>query len=420
MRVTGIIVGCVGLAASAAAQTEPMVVAMTTATAVPLVTTTIPPSVFTPPLPRERPENAPKPPAPNSLEDVCETLAGAARQHRLPVAFFGNLIWQESGLKPRIVSHAGARGIAQFMPGTARLVGLKNPFNPREALPASAKFLRMLLNRFGHNYGLAAAAYNAGPGRIDRWVRRRTVLPKETRHYVQTITGRRAEQWLGERDHAMTLTRRIPCPTLRAFADVENHPVDEEALQPVKLVLRLPLPLPRPSREIAALVPEPGASSEAEPLTATIEMKLPDGQAAPLQQAAAVSADAPADEPADEPVPAAPDPAALPDAPAAGQPADGPTASIPEEAPALPAAAEPTPPQPEPVAKSGPAPAAPRAEKPELVDKSPARPATAPAARPLPRPNPLRLAMLHAHGGLALAPLPRANPRRHLVRIGER
>src|SRR5437773_2776804 len=82
------------------------------------------------------------------------------------------LPWQESRFNPSSVSHAGAQGIAQFMPGTARLVGLANPFDPIQALPKSAALLRDLRAQFG-NLGLAAAAYNAGPKRIEDWLVKR-------------------------------------------------------------------------------------------------------------------------------------------------------------------------------------------------------------------------------------------------------
>ena len=74
------------------------------------------------------------------------------------------------------------------MPQTAVEMGLRNPFDPLQAIPASARFLRKLYNQFG-NLGLAAAAYNAGGGRIEKWLSRRSTLPKETRAYVQIITG---------------------------------------------------------------------------------------------------------------------------------------------------------------------------------------------------------------------------------------
>ena len=81
-------------------------------------------------------------------------------------------------------SAKGAQGIAQFMPTTADWRGLSNPFDVSAALKASASYLRDLRTRFG-NLGLAAAAYNAGPQRVQDWLSARGGLPKETRHYVQ-------------------------------------------------------------------------------------------------------------------------------------------------------------------------------------------------------------------------------------------
>ena len=91
----------------------------------------------------------------------------AATAHTLPVGYFLRLIRQESGFDPNSVSRAGAQGIAQFMPATASERGLKDPFDPTEALPKSAELLNELKQHFG-NLGLAAAAYNAGPDRIHR------------------------------------------------------------------------------------------------------------------------------------------------------------------------------------------------------------------------------------------------------------
>lgn len=213
--------------------------------------------ILNPPMPRIRPVTAPPPPIVNSREDICNTLAESAQKHNLPLAFFGNLIYQESGLKPRVVSHVGARGIAQFMPGTARMVGLRNPFNPREALPASAKFLRSLLRQFDNNYGLAAAAYNAGPGKVSRWLKRRTVLPKETRDYVKTITGQQAEHWRGIRGNRFghRLARRMPCANMVQFAYANEETVVEKGvLHSVFMTLPRPHPL-RAASQLASAVP---------------------------------------------------------------------------------------------------------------------------------------------------------------------
>ncbi|MCE4226946.1 lytic transglycosylase domain-containing protein [Methylobacterium sp. C25] len=118
----------------------------------------------------------------------------AAMAHALPVDYFLRLIKQESGFNHRAVSRAGAQGVAQFMPATAALRGLKDPFDPVEALPKSAAFLSDLSKQFG-NIGLAAAAYNAGSRRVSSWLAGISTLPLETRSYVLAITGRTAEEW---------------------------------------------------------------------------------------------------------------------------------------------------------------------------------------------------------------------------------
>jgi soluble lytic murein transglycosylase-like protein len=120
-------------------------------------------------------------------------LASAAR-NALPADFFLRLLHQESRLDPNAVSRAGAQGIAQFMPYTAAERGLRDPFDPREAIPKSAELLREHQARFG-NLGLAAAAYNAGPRRVQDWLDGRSGLPAETRTYVLRITGRPVETW---------------------------------------------------------------------------------------------------------------------------------------------------------------------------------------------------------------------------------
>ncbi|MEM9765409.1 MAG: lytic transglycosylase domain-containing protein [Pseudomonadota bacterium] len=123
---------------------------------------------------------------------ICKLIKAAATEHGLDPAYFARLIWKESRFDAKALSPKGAQGIAQFMPGTAKLVGLKDPWDPAQAIPASASHLRDLRNALG-NWGLAAAAYNAGAGRVDRWLRGRAGLPGETRDYVYSITGEPAE-----------------------------------------------------------------------------------------------------------------------------------------------------------------------------------------------------------------------------------
>src|SRR5712675_2439247 len=87
-----------------------------------------------------------------------------------------------------------ALGIAQFMPGTANERRLLDPFDPVQALPKSAEFLNELRNQFG-NLGLAAAAYNAGPRRVQEWLDGSGPMPQETRNYVFAITGTSVDDW---------------------------------------------------------------------------------------------------------------------------------------------------------------------------------------------------------------------------------
>jgi hypothetical protein len=159
------------------------------------------------------PERVPLPPhraVPHT--QVCEALASAARTNDVPTPFLIRLIWQESGFRQDIISPAGAQGVAQFMPDTAVEHGLDDPFNPLQAVRASARFLRELIQQFG-NVGLAAAAYNAGPRRVQDWLDKRGKLPQETQNYVERITGRKAEEWKAKTAAAapIRVPARAPC-----------------------------------------------------------------------------------------------------------------------------------------------------------------------------------------------------------------
>jgi len=141
-----------------------------------------------------QPEAAPKAVVGETIDQaVCRLIETTAEKEGLPTAFLTRLIWRESSFRPHVVSHKGAQGIAQFMPGTAKLRGLADPFDPQQAIPAAGALLADLNRQFG-NLGLAAAAYNAGPGRVNGFLNGGG-LPAETRTYVRLITGRPAEDW---------------------------------------------------------------------------------------------------------------------------------------------------------------------------------------------------------------------------------
>jgi hypothetical protein len=159
--------------------------------------------------------------------EICDLVADAARSNGVPASFLIHLLFQESRFRADAVSSAGAQGIAQFMPETAAIVGLDNPFDPMQAIPAAARLLRDLAQQFG-NYGLAAAAYNAGPKRIHDWLTNRTTLPTETVGYVRTITGRAPESWMSAAtgSPALRLPPHAPCQqTAGLFAWNESGPV---------------------------------------------------------------------------------------------------------------------------------------------------------------------------------------------------
>jgi hypothetical protein len=186
-------------------------------------------------------ENPAPAPSGEATESICLLIESAAAANGLPVEFFARVIWRESHYNPNAVgpltrSGERAQGIGQFMPGTAAERRLLDPFNPVEALPKSAEFLRDLRNQFG-NLGLAAAAYNAGPQRVRAWLAGRRGLPRETRHYVAAVTGRGADEWaaLGTTTREQTTPPAPPCNELNVIikrapntfvAELERHVVE--------------------------------------------------------------------------------------------------------------------------------------------------------------------------------------------------
>jgi hypothetical protein len=159
----------------------------------------------------------------DAREAMCLMIESAARANGLPLEFFARVIWQESRFQSDAVGPVTrngqrAQGIAQFMPGTASERGLLDPFNPVQALPKSAEFLSELRSQFG-NLGLAAAAYNAGPRRVQEWLAGSGPMPQETRNYVSAITGTTVDEWArpGTRDKAPDRAPGASCRELMAL-----------------------------------------------------------------------------------------------------------------------------------------------------------------------------------------------------------
>jgi hypothetical protein len=193
--------------------------------------------------PRAIPAETPAEGTPQSdtREAMCLMIESAAKASSLPLEFFARVIWQESRFRsdaigPVTRSGQRAQGIAQFMPGTANERGLLDPFNPVQALPKSAEFLAELRDQFG-NLGLAAAAYNAGPRRVQEWLAGTGGMPQETRSYVLAITGSTVEDWASAQKGGRT-PERIPtssCRELMALLKQAPSPFITELEQRITL-----------------------------------------------------------------------------------------------------------------------------------------------------------------------------------------
>lgn len=121
------------------------------------------------------------------MDRYASQIDAAAAQHGVDPQIYRRLIRQESGGNPAAVSPVGARGLAQFMPGTARAMGITDPHDPAQAIPGGARYLRQQLDKFGGDYAKALAAYNAGPGAVAKY---KGVPPfAETQKYVRAILG---------------------------------------------------------------------------------------------------------------------------------------------------------------------------------------------------------------------------------------
>ncbi|KHL73671.1 lytic transglycosylase [Pseudomonas putida] len=115
----------------------------------------------------------------------ADLVAAAARMHNVPQALLHALIKAESGYNPKARSAAGAVGLMQLMPGTAKEMGVEDVLDPEDNVQGGARYLKRMLKLFDNDITLAVAAYNAGPDAV----RRRGAVPPfaETRRYVPNV-----------------------------------------------------------------------------------------------------------------------------------------------------------------------------------------------------------------------------------------
>jgi soluble lytic murein transglycosylase-like protein len=138
-------------------------------------------------------------------------IDSAASRYGIDPAVLKGLIKQESGFNPNAGSPAGAQGLTQLMPGTAASLGVSDMHDPAQAIDAGAHYLRMQLDRFGGDYSKALAAYNAGPGAVQRFG---GIPPySETRNYVQNVLAF-AAQYRQDGGTAAAQSRSTPYPTV--------------------------------------------------------------------------------------------------------------------------------------------------------------------------------------------------------------
>ncbi|MGD2024132.1 MAG: lytic transglycosylase domain-containing protein, partial [Desulfobacterales bacterium] len=132
-----------------------------------------------------RHQTRPQPVVLNEHQIIDQNVQKAAAKYDLSPDLIRGVIRAESNFEVKAVSRAGAQGLMQLMPATAKELGVHNPFDIAQNIDGGAKYLRQMLDRFGGNIRKALAAYNAGPGTVIKYKGR--VPYPETRQYIERV-----------------------------------------------------------------------------------------------------------------------------------------------------------------------------------------------------------------------------------------
>lgn len=162
-------------------------------------------------------------------EEIYSAVMESSNKYDRPPAMVLSVIQQESGFKKEATSHCGAAGMMQLMPETAQELGVKDRYDVRQNIDGGCKYLREMLNRFDGDVDKALAAYNAGPGNVEKYG---GIPPfEETQNYVASIKSHMGELGAAgdSRLAAFSILDQIDLAVLPELFKTKNRAVEKSA-----------------------------------------------------------------------------------------------------------------------------------------------------------------------------------------------